>query len=318
MSRLDVVTVGESLGLVVPERIGRLVHSKHASIGFGGAESNVAIGVARLGGRAGWVGRVGRDGFGELILRELRAEGVEAHGAVDEFQPTSLMIKERPTPGTSRVTYYRVGQAGSLLQPTDVPYGLAEETAILHVTGIPAGLGEAPLETVRSAIERAKGAGALVSFDVNHRSALWRDGRDPAPVYRSLAASADIVFAGDDEAVFLTGETDPEAQLEAIRALGPRCAVVKLGARGAIAADGDERAAQDAFPVQVVDTVGAGDAFVAGWLHETVRDASLGDRLVTAAACGAFACTAEGDWESAPSQADLARMLAGGAEPVQR
>ena len=123
MSSLDVLTIGETMGLVVPERIGRLVHSKTASIGFGGAEGNVAIGVARLGGRSGWVGRVGNDGFGDLIRREMRAEGVETFAAIDEAKPTSLMIKERPTPGTSRVTYYRVGQAGSLLAPSDVPDG---------------------------------------------------------------------------------------------------------------------------------------------------------------------------------------------------
>lgn len=318
MSGLDVLTIGESLGLVVPERIGRLAHSKSAHIGFGGAEGNVAIGVARLGGRAGWIGRVGRDGFGDLIRREMRAEGVEAFAALDDEKPTSLMIKERPTPGTSRVTYYRIGQAGSRLRPADVPDGVVEQAAVVHVTGIAAGLGEGPHETIRAAIARAKSAGATVSFDVNHRSALWRDGRDPAPVYRELAEQADIVFAGDDEAVFLTGETEPERQLAAIRALGPRTVVIKLGDKGALAADGDETLRRGAVPVDVVDTVGAGDAFVAGWLAETVAGASLERRLVTATATGAFACTGEGDWESAPSREDIARLLSGGGEPVQR
>ena len=318
MSVLDVLTIGESLGLMVPERIGRLALSKSASIGFGGAESNVAIGVSRLGGRAGWVGRIGRDGFGELILREMKAEGVETIGAIDETAPTSFMIKERPMPGRSRVTYYRVGQAGSLLQPADVPDGTVERARILHVTGIAAGLGEGPHATVLAAITRAKAAGVVVSFDVNHRSALWRGERDPAPAYRELAAYADIVFAGDDEAVILTGETEPERQLAAVRDLGPRTAVIKLGDRGAVAAEDDESLHLDAIAVDVADTVGAGDAFVAGWLTETVTEASLEKRLRTATATGALACTTEGDWESAPSRDDIARLLAGGDEPVQR
>ena len=315
---LDVLAIGESLGLIVPERIGRLAHSKTAHLGFGGAEGNVAIGVARLGGRAGWVGRVGNDGFGELIRREMRAEGVVEYAAIDDAKPTSMMLKERPTPGSSRVTYYRVGQAGSLLRPEDVPAGVVEQAKILHVTGIAAGLGGGPLETVRAAIARAKVAGTLVSFDVNHRSALWRDGRDFASVYRELASQADIVFAGDDEAALFVGEGEPEQQAEAIRALGPTTVVIKLGERGAFAIEGDERLSRGAVRVDVVDTVGAGDAFVAGWLSETVRGSSLEARLITATATGAFACTGMGDWESAPSQADIAALLGGGADPVQR
>ena len=141
MAQLDVLSIGESLGLIVPERTGKLAHVRGANLGFGGAESNVAIGVARLGGAAGWAGRVGADGLGELIIREIRAEGVEVHAAIDDTAATALMIKERPRPGSSRVTYYRSVQAGSRLAPADIPAGVVESARILHVTGISAGLG---------------------------------------------------------------------------------------------------------------------------------------------------------------------------------
>lgn len=318
MTTLDVLTVGESLGLLVPDRTGRLAHVSSMRLGFGGAESNVAIGVARLGGAAGWAGRVGADGMGELITREIRAEGVEVHPTFDTEAATALMLKERPQPGVSRVTYYREGQAGSRLSPEDLPEGLVERARVLHVTGISAGLGSGTLATVHAAIDRAKSAGVLVSFDVNHRSTLWRDGRDAAEAYRGLAARADIVFAGDDEARLLTGAEKPEEQLDALMALGAGTAVVKLGDRGAIATDGTVHLSRDALRVEVVDTVGAGDAFVAGWLAETVKGASLDERLDTAIATGALACTVEGDWEAAPSRADLERLRAPHREPVQR
>jgi 2-dehydro-3-deoxygluconokinase len=315
---LDVLSIGEALGLLVPEAPGKLAHVRDLRLGFGGAESNVAIGVARLGGAAGWAGRVGSDGIGELILREIRAEGVEVNAAIDENAATALMLKERPRPGASRVSYYRSVQAGSRLTAADIPEGLVERARILHVTGISAGLGEGPLSAVHAAIDRAQAAGVLVSFDVNHRSALWRDGRDPAAAYRALAARADIVFAGDDEAALFTGVTEPQAQLDAIRALGSGCAVIKLGADGAIASEADEQVNRDALRVDVVDTVGAGDAFVAGWLAETALGSSLEGRIDTAIACGALACTVDGDWEAAPTRADLAALHAPSGDPVQR
>jgi 2-dehydro-3-deoxygluconokinase len=320
MTSLDVVAIGESLGLLVPDRPGRLAHVPHLRLGFGGAESNVAIGVARLGGRSAWVGRVGGDGLGELITRGIRAEGVEVHASVDPDAATALMIKERPRPGSSRVTYYRSVQAGSRLTAADIPDGVVERAAILHVTGISAGLGEGPLAAVHAAIDRAKAAGVTVSFDVNHRSALWRNGngRDAGAAYRELAARSDIVFAGDDEATLFTGRSDPREQLEAIRALGVACAVIKLGENGAIASEGHTVSTRDAVRVDVVDTVGAGDAFVAGWLAETAAGASLERRLDTAVECGALACTVDGDWEAAPTRADVAALALPGADPVQR
>jgi 2-dehydro-3-deoxygluconokinase len=318
MGQLDVLCIGEALGLLVPERPGRLAHVRGLRLGFGGAESNVAIGVARLGGAAGWAGRVGSDGIGDLILREIRAEGVEVHAALDEDAATAVMIKERPRPGASRVSYYRSVQAGSRLTASDIPEGLVERARILHVTGISAGLGEGPLAAVHAAIDRAQAAGVRVSFDVNHRSALWRDGRDPRAAYRELARRADLVFAGDDEAALLTGVTGPEAQLDAILAMGSGCAIVKLGSRGAIASDGDAHVRRDALRVDVVDTVGAGDAFVAGWLAETVLGSTLDARIDTAIACGALACTGDGDWEAAPTRSDLRLFHAPAGDPVQR
>lgn len=318
---IDILTIGESLGLLVPERTGRLAHVREMRLGFGGAESNVAIGASRLGASSAWCGRVGADGLGELIVREIRAEGVAVHAEIDERAATAMMLKERPTAGTSRLTYYRAGHAGSRLVPTDIPDSLVESATLLHLTGISAGLGEGPMATAHAAIDRARTAGAVVSFDVNHRSALWgegRDGRDAGDAYRSLAARADIVFASEDEAELTTGATDVDAQIDTLLEWGASCAVIKRGEQGAVAGTASHRVSSAAIAVDVVDTVGAGDAFVAGWLVETVRGASLTERLDIAIACGAFACTAEGDWEAAPSRGDLERLRIPPADPVSR
>jgi 2-dehydro-3-deoxygluconokinase len=315
----DVLVVGESLGLLVAEAGGRLLSGAGMRLRFGGAESNVAIGVSRLGGSSAWAGRLGADAVGDLILRELRAEGVASFAARDAGVATALMLKERPHPGTSRVTYYRRGQAGSRLTAADVPMDEVARARILHVTGISAGLGTGPLTAVHAAIDAARAAGTLVSVDVNHRSALWEDMDAARTAYRGLVERADIVFAGDDEAEIVTGETDPHRQAAALVALGPSRAVVKLGDRGALTLGADgESLARDAWRVDVVDTVGAGDAFVAGWLSELAVGTTAERCLETATACGAVACTGEGDWEAAPTRADLEWLRRGPGDPVIR
>jgi len=313
---VSVVALGESLGLLVASRIGRLELVPTMDLGFGGAESNVAIGLARLGVPVTWMGRLGDDALGRLVERQLRAEGVGAAVTRDPEAPTALMLKERPTAGSSAVSYYRAGSAGSRLAPEHLDLDRIRDARVLHVTGITAALGDAPRAALDAAVDAAHGGGTIVSFDVNHRSRLW-DAERAVPAYRALAARADVVFAGDDEAELLTGERDTDAQIAALAALGPAQVVVKRGADGATALADGERATQAAFPVHAVDTVGAGDAFVAGYLAELLAGASLAERLRTAAACGALACTAPGDWEAAPDRAAIARLLVGG-DPVQR
>ena len=314
----DVVTMGESLGLLTADRVGSIRHLRGMRVGFGGAESNVAIGVVRLDGSAVWLGRGGNDSFGQLIARELRAEKVDTVAVVDEKAATALMLKERPRPGSSRVTYYRRCQAGSRLRADDIPPGVVEQGKILHITGITAALGEEPHAALHVAIDRAKQAGRMVSFDVNHRASLWTDGVSAVSTYRALARRADVVFAGADEAEFVTGESDLRQQIDRLLGYGVRQVVIKLGASGAVAASESAIEARAAHPVSVVDTVGAGDAFVAGWLAEMARGAGVESCLEVATACGALACTGHGDWESAPTREDLAGLARIDEDPVSR
>jgi 2-dehydro-3-deoxygluconokinase len=313
-----VVTVGETMALLDAPASGRLGAGSALPIGIGGAESNVAIGLARLGVDAAWVSRVGDDALGTFLTREIRAEGVRVLVTRDPVAPTGLMLKEHRHGRPWRVRYYRAGSAASRLSPADVDAVADEIVAadVLHLTGITAALGPSALAAAERATEVARAAGVLVSFDVNHRATLWGDD-EAAPVLARLAATADLVFAGPEEACLLlgrppasgpTGFDDGETLARELAKRGPATVVVKLGALGALALSGDEVHRSPALPVAVVDPVGAGDAFVAGYLSAVVAGGSVPDRLRTGNACGAAVCAVPGDWEGLPTRDELADL----------
>lgn len=313
-----VLTFGETMALMRADQTGPLAHASTMSLGIGGSESNVAIGLQRLGVQAVWCGRVGDDSLGQLVEREIRAEGVDVRIAVDPSAPTGLMIKERRTPATQRVSYYRAGSAGSRIAPGDVDEQLIAQADLLHVSGITPALSAQAESTLRYAIAVARAAAVPVSFDLNYRGNLWsREGA--GRVYREIIPLADIVFAGDDEAaiaVDAAGDSDPAGLARSVAAMGPSQTIIKMGAEGAIALVHGDLYRQEAVPVDTVDTVGAGDAFVAGYLAEFVCDRGSQERLRTAARTGAFACMVSGDWEGFPRRSEL--HLLDAKEPVSR
>lgn len=313
-----ILTLGETMGLFQAHRPGSAAHADEFRLGIGGAESNLAVGVARLGGRSRWIGRVGADGVGQRILRELRAEGVDVRAAVDDGAPTGIMVKTRRADRVV-VDYHRAGSAASRLSPADVTDDeLWRDVAMLHVTGITLALSPSAADAVHAAVDRARDRGVRVSVDINHRATLWRGELARArAAYRRLVAHADIVFAGEDEArILVDGETTAgvATALSALTAGGD--VIVKRGAAGALALVDGRLSAVDPVPVEAVDTVGAGDAFAAGYLADLVAGRSAADALRTAARAGAFACLHPGDWEGLPHRADL--DLLDTTDPVQR
>jgi 2-dehydro-3-deoxygluconokinase len=316
----DLLTLGETLALLRPPGVGALRHAHELQLSVGGAESNVAIGLARLDRRARWVGRVGDDELGARVLRELRAEGVAVCEVVHGEAPTGLMIKEQRTADLLRVSYYRRHSAGSTLAPADLPADWAVETAILHVTGITAGISATASSAVHAAVEAARAGGALVSLDLNYRRALWPP-EEFGRAMRELLAGVDLVFGSPQEVAHVVGACggSAERQLEALVRLGPAEAVLKLGEDGAVALVDGRLHRQRAYEVAVIDTVGAGDAFVAGWLSALLDEpGDVASRLCTAAACGAYACTVAGDWEGAPTREDVERLVQADGESTYR
>jgi 2-dehydro-3-deoxygluconokinase len=307
VQRGGVITVGETMGLVRTIEYGPLRHARFLQLGIAGAESNVAIGVRRLGHRATWVGNLGTDDMGDLVESTLRGEGVDLVVKRDPDRPTGLMLKSQRTSATTKVTYYRTGSAASALRPEDLPLDRIGSAEILHVTGITPALSSSCLSAVEAAVAHAHRSGTTVSFDVNHRTALWRDDDEARPVLRRLAGQADIVFAGADEGRLLVDGAGATADEMAARIadLGPSEVVIKRGSHGARALIGDRRLEEPGRSVTAVDHVGAGDAFVAGYLTGLLDGATPEKRLHLANLTGAFAVTVNGDWEGAPTKEEL-------------
>ncbi|WP_016697239.1 sugar kinase [Actinoalloteichus spitiensis] len=300
----EVITLGESMAALRGTGPMRLGGDMRLSVA--GAESNVAIGLSRLGHATRWVGRVGADQPGELVTRTLRAEGVDVTSVVvDPDAPTGLILFEPRIADVVRVNYYRSGSAGSRLNPRDLVPALTGGARLLHVTGITCALGPEPLAAVRHAVDHARASGWTVSLDVNFRSRLW-SADEATRVLSPLAERADVVIASDDELPLVTGGTGDTAEAaQRLLDAGVSEVVVKLGADGAHLhhRDGTEHAT--AVRVPVVDTVGAGDAFSAGYLSARLDGLDSPGRLHRAVLLGAFAVASAGDWEGLPTRAEL-------------
>src|SRR5690606_13059167 len=175
--------------------IGSLAHLPSVDVALGGAESNLAIGLRRLGVPSAWISRVGDDPLGQRVVREIRAEGVEVHCGIDPQRPTGLMVKSRPSAATTRVDYYRAGSAASALEPSDLPNGLIEQAEILHISGITSLISPSAHATAVAAVRRAAAAGVQVSLDVNYRSRLGTR-EHLAVLLDEVLEHVDILFGG--------------------------------------------------------------------------------------------------------------------------
>ncbi len=328
MGTPEVVTLGECLVSLIALDRGPLAESGTFSRTVAGAEANVAVGLSRLGHSVAYVGRVGADAFGTVIRRRLRGEGVDVgHLVTDGSDPTGLMVRELRDLGPMEVIYHRAGSAGSHLEPADID---AARTAIegarwLHLTGITPALSPGAAAAVVRAKELARGAGVTVSLDLNIRRRLWSEA-DAAVALRGLIKGTDLVLGGLDEVALVAGlaptleeggRCDPAEAADALLGLGTREAVVKLGPGGALRRDarGTSLASPAVAVARVVDPVGAGDAFTAGYVALTLEGASPELALRAANACGALAVSTVGDLAGLPDRGTLDALLAGPGGP---
>jgi 2-dehydro-3-deoxygluconokinase len=310
---LDAVTLGEAMVLLLGEPALPLAASRHYRRSVAGAESNVAIGLARLGHRTGFIGRVGADVFGRVVLSTLRAEGVDVSQLRLDDAPTGLLVRDCAGERPSEVVYHRRGSAGSMLSPEDVQREYVAGARLFHVSGVTGLVGEHPRAAALKAMRIAADAGALVSFDPNIRERLCPR-EQAAELLRPLAGEAHLVLAAEDEAVLLSGCSDGEDAAEWLIEHGARMVVIKRGVEGAWATDGAERWYQASWPVRAVDTVGAGDAFAAGLLSALLRGAEPPRALAEGAVVAALCVSAPGDIDGLPTAAERDALLAGGAE----
>ncbi len=310
----QLVTVGETLVALTSRSLLPLRHARTLDVGIGGAESNVAIGANRLGIPTAWIGRVGADEFGQLITQTLRGEGVAVHAVVDPTRPTAVMIKAHRSSEHLEVSYYRAGSAGSALSPDDIDETLVAGARVLHVSGITCAISGSARAATHRAIEVARDAGVVVSVDFNYRRALWSP-EEAASEYRLLAESADVVLASAHEARIAVGYGDPEQLLDRLAGFGPQEVVITLGADGAIGRAAGRTHVAAPVRVVAVDTIGAGDAFAAGYLATRIGGGGFERCMDVAARVGAFAVTVHGDWEGLPTWAELEQER---PDPVSR
>jgi sugar/nucleoside kinase (ribokinase family) len=307
----DLVTIGEAL-VCLAAREGRLDAAHRLSKSVGGTESNTAIGLARFGCAATWISAVGDDPMGDEILRTLRGEGVDvSHVRRDPDAPTGMMLRERRAIDEVHVFYYRRGSAASLLGPGDVPAELVASARRAHVTGVTLALGEGPRAAVHRLLELAATNDVAVSFDPNLRRKLWSDG-DAAAACADLLPRVSDLLTNEDELLALTGTSHLDDGLAAMASYGIARVVVKRGDRGVAAVYDGKRHEVPPEPVAVVDTIGAGDAFNAGYLFGLLQDESFETCLRLGSWVASRVVAHPGDWEGLPDRRELDRWRDGG------
>jgi 2-dehydro-3-deoxygluconokinase len=271
---LDAVCLGETMTLLAPAPGTPLRLADTVAVTHGGAESNVAVSLARLGDAVAWCSRLGADPLGDRIVADLTTAGVDTSRVIRiGGVPTGLYLKD-PGPDGTAIWYYRAGSAASGMDRTDVDRALTGSPRLLHLSGITPALSASCADAVTYALS---GTRTPTSFDVNYRRSLWPSVDAAASVLLDLARRADIVFVGLDEARSLWRTTTAEQVRELMPA--PQWLVVKEGAVRASAFESSSAVHAAARAVDVVEAVGAGDAFAAGWLHGWLHDLSPAARL---------------------------------------
>jgi 2-dehydro-3-deoxygluconokinase len=281
----EIVSFGEPLVEFNAESVGGPRQGALYSTGFGGDSSNFAVAVSRLGGDAGYLTRVGDDGFGRMLQELWKTEGVDAgHVVVDPGHPTGVYFIVRD--GTApEFVYRRTGSAAAQLVPGDVPPDWVENARLLHVTGITQAIGRGACDAVFQAVDVARAAGTTVTYDPNIRPQLWPL-HEARAIARYTAAMCDVVMPNLEEGRLLTGQEHPEEIAAALLALGAPMVVLKMGSAGAVVATADGCLRVPALPAKATDPTGAGDTFNAAFAVAMVegRSAAAGAMFASAAA----------------------------------
>ena len=241
----------------------------------GGAPANLAVAAARLGADTAFIGRVGRDSFGDLLRNCLRSNGVDVTGlTVDEVQHTTLAVVALEPSGERSFSFYRDPSADVALSWEDVPREMLENTRWLHFGSVSLTAEPARSATLQ-AVRYARAHGACISYDPNYRASLWRDEATAVERMREPLDMVDVLKVADEELPLLTGTDDPERGSALLAGMGIRLVLVTLGADGAFYRMGDRTGHVPGVPCVVGDTNGAGDTFFGAALSRIARTGGL-------------------------------------------
>ncbi|CAH2604887.1 2-dehydro-3-deoxygluconokinase [Rhodovastum atsumiense] len=308
MTELDVVTFGEAMALFVAETPGDLASVENFTRRMAGCETNVAVGLARLGLRVGWVSRLGCDPFGRFIRATLAAEGVDcSHVTDDPTRPTGMMFKGKTLDGSDPAIHYcRKGAAASQLNVAEYDPAYFGGARLLHATGVAAALSPANLEFALHAMTQMARLGRKVSYDPNLRPSLWPSRDVMVERINHMAAQAHWVLPGLNEGLILTGYERPRDIAAFYLDRGVELVVVKLGADGAYFRTATQDGIVPGVRVEkVIDTVGAGDGFAAGLISGLLEGESIEEAVMRGNRVGAFAIQVIGDMDGLPTRMQL-------------
>jgi 2-dehydro-3-deoxygluconokinase len=311
------VCIGEGLVVLVAEP-GPLEDSSTFHRSAGGAEANVARVFRQLGVDASWISRVGDDGFGRYLVGQLVQAGVDTSAVtIDDVRPTGMYVKQRGggsgrpfdlPRGDSAMTYFRNGSAASALSRADldgVARTLLDDADLVHFSGITVALSESTTNLTRTLLKES----AIKSFDLNYRPALWRSNVDSAAaILAEHVRGSDVVLMGADEASEVFGTAD----VDELRRLfpQPQHLVIKNDAHTVTAFDGSTRTDVAALTLDVVEKIGAGDAFAGGFLAGLLAGRDAVQRIRLGHLCAAGALTGHGDIASVLPRGILDELVA--------
>ncbi|WP_377647362.1 sugar kinase [Pseudomonas aeruginosa] len=317
MADFEILCFGETMAMFVAEQPGELDRVEQFGKRIAGADSNVAIGLARLGfavawlSRVGfavaWLSRVGDDSLGRFVLDSLTREGLDCRFVeVDAQAPTGFQMKSREVDGADpRVEYFRRGSAASRLGLAHIREEMLGARH-LHATGIPPALSASACELSHELMRRMRGKGASLSFDPNLRPSLWPSERRMIAEINALAAHAHWVLPGLEEGRLLSGWQEPADIAAFYLDMGVDAVAIKLGPSGAYYRDAHGEGLVPGVPVAtVVDTVGAGDGFAVGVVSALLEGLPLPDAVARGNWIGSRAVQVRGDMEGLPKRSQL-------------
>ena len=307
---LDVITIGDGMITMVPTSKGPLRFSNTFERKIGGAELNFAIGCSRLGLKVGWISKLGNDEFGKHIRYCARGEGVDTSEVelVDGFT-TSVYFREILADGSGRSYYYRNNSPTLTMKEEDLKESYFQKSRLLHITGVYPSISNQNAKIILKAVKTAKKNGLLVSFDPNIRLKMWS--KEEARDYiKQLLPHVDILLTGEEEAEIILGKESLENYFSKFHDYGISKVVIKQGAAGCQGSDGKQIYSCPSIKARaVVDTVGAGDGFDAGFISRVLKDSSFEKALYFANAVGSLVVSVNGDNEGLPYIEDVQTFL---------
>lgn len=299
-SNFSILTLGDGLITMNPADTGPLRFVTNFSRKVGGAELNFAIGCSRLGLKSKWVSRLGNDEFGRVIYNFARGEGIDVTNVeLMDGYPTSLNFKEIQEDGSGKTFYYRHQSPMLTMEPKDITKDMFEGVDVIHLTGVFLSINPKNIEIAKQVLEIAKEAGIPVSFDPNLRLKMWTI-EEARATFMQIFPYVDILLTGLDEIELILEDSSDEALIDCAKRFQINQFVIKDGANGSRVLTDGTWYEKEAFKVNPVDTVGAGDGYDAGYIYAYLNGFSPQERLELANGVGALVTTVSGDNEGLP------------------